>query len=983
MTPLTAADFPAFFEAVHGHEPFLWQAELVDRVMAGAGWPQGVDVPTGLGKTAVIDVAVFALAAQADLDPKDRTAPTRTFVVVDRRVIVDQSFERARSIADALLVDDAEPVVRQVAAALRSLSGGAERPLEVVRMRGGTTWGWRWLAAPAQPAVVVATVDQFGSRLLFRGYGVGQSLRSIDAALCGADSLLILDEAHLSQPLIDTMRAAGGHQRRAAVAVSPRPPIPPVLLSATLPPGIGAFRPDLDRETSPTARRRLDATRTASLVDLATPKDPGPDMARALSAFALDASTRGIERVAVVCNTVRMAREVFRLVGDGADGTDAALLVGRCRDVERQAVNETWLPRLQARDDRVAAGPVIAVATQTIEVGVDLDVDFLVTEAAPVDALLQRLGRLNRRGLRPEAEAVVVRAAHRHDDDPVYGKATGRTWEWLTEQAGRPEPVRATGAVAALERAPRIDLSPRTLAEVLTPERRRELAAEPPLSPVVLGPVLDGWARTSPSPVPDQPVAPYLHGISRPAADVQVCWRAGLGSPRGNLGDWKDELASAPVTSGEVVSVPIWEAKRFLAGVGDGGLVSDLEGAPDGDLDVDLDEREPIAAVVVQADGSVAEYQAGVLRPGDTIVLPSEAGGHDQWGWTGESGEFVADVADLVLQRRRRARLRLDVLVPPGSGVDRQGVEGEIAGLRAAGEEGQLPDHELLSQAITGVAAAVGEPDGGRLRALAGGSFRVVRVASRWFVVTGSVLPANGSDRARVSTRPPDDEMGDEDDCTSSLSSTKVTLEQHLCDVARLAQRQARLLGLSDVLVGAVELAGRMHDLGKADPRFQAMLHQGELEALASGELLAKSGMDPADRAAYHRARERSGWPRGMRHESVSAALVGDLRRSSPELFEGIDAELVAHLVQSHHGRARPLLPARADPAPRLVTVDLPGADARAEVRSDRDIVDWDGPARFARLGRRYGWWGLALLESIVRLADLAVSQSYEIAGRP
>ena len=39
-------------------------------------------------------------------------------------------------------------------------------------------------------------MDQIGSRLLFRGYGVGPNSRSIHAALAGNDSLIVLDGAH-------------------------------------------------------------------------------------------------------------------------------------------------------------------------------------------------------------------------------------------------------------------------------------------------------------------------------------------------------------------------------------------------------------------------------------------------------------------------------------------------------------------------------------------------------------------------------------------------------------------------------------------------------------------------------------------------------------------------------------------------------------------------------------------------------------------
>jgi CRISPR-associated endonuclease/helicase Cas3 len=72
-------------------------------------------------------------------------------------------------------------------------------------MRGGVDWLWLWIERPDRHAITTGTVDQVGSRLLFRGYGVGDRLRPIDAAMVGTDSLIVIDEAHLSDPFLSTL----------------------------------------------------------------------------------------------------------------------------------------------------------------------------------------------------------------------------------------------------------------------------------------------------------------------------------------------------------------------------------------------------------------------------------------------------------------------------------------------------------------------------------------------------------------------------------------------------------------------------------------------------------------------------------------------------------------------------------------------------------------------------------------------------------
>lgn len=250
MTIFNANQFSDFYKAVHGKTddpdfgPFPWQLRLAASVCAG-NWPCAIAVPTAAGKTTCIDIAVFALACGA------KNAARRTFFVVDRRIVVDQAYMHGenlqtrldgasdgilRKVADnlreignpgwlSLTVNEQDRLLslqRAILKAANNLQARAKlwkevanedvkwiesRPLDVYALRGGMYRETAWARSPLQPTLIASTVDQVGSRLLFRGYGVSGSMRPIHAGLVGNDSLILLDEAHCSKPFDQTMQA--------------------------------------------------------------------------------------------------------------------------------------------------------------------------------------------------------------------------------------------------------------------------------------------------------------------------------------------------------------------------------------------------------------------------------------------------------------------------------------------------------------------------------------------------------------------------------------------------------------------------------------------------------------------------------------------------------------------------------------------------------------------------------------------------------
>ena len=170
-------------------------------------------------------------------------------------------------------------------------------------------------------------------------------------------------------------------------------------------------------------------------------------------------------------------------------------------------------------------------------------------------------------------------------------------------------------------------------------------------------------------------------------------------------------------------------------------------------------------------------------------------------------------------------------------------------------------------------------------------------------------------------------------------------------------------------------LAARLHDVGKADPRFQSWMYGGN--PWASGpRLLAKSGRLPTSRREYERARQESAYPRGGRHELLSVRLI----ENSGLLEDAHDQDLLLHLVASHHGYCRPFAPVVKDGDPLKVEGTILGYQMSASSGTGLERLDGGVPDRFWRLVRRCGWWNLAYLESLLRLADHRCSTEEEAA---
>jgi CRISPR-associated endonuclease/helicase Cas3 len=976
---LRVEDFAAFFEEVHGHPPFPWQKRLLAQIAAKGEWPGVLDLPTGSGKTAAIDIAVFHLALEANCF-EQRRAPVRIAFVVDRRLVVDDAFDRARKLEDTLKAPEGA-VTTCVARRLKFLSGDGP-PLIARRLRGGIPREDDWARTPSQPTILCSTVDQVGSRLLFRGYGISDSMKPVHAGLVGSDCLILLDEAHLAEPFRQTLNWVstyrGANWRECDTAA------PWSISHLTATPGAelhDAFSLDERDSSHPVLKKRLEARKPARLVAPAKPGRRGQetvetedeerdgsdkDLARrvamvtnevrcAIDHFKKAANGVSVPAIGVVVNRVARARAAFEQlrqkfgeeIGAGLI-EEPILMIGPARPVDRDELAARLKP-IRTNAFRQIEKPLVVVATQCIEAGVDIDLDALITEVAPLDSLRQRFGRLNRAGrdIIPFAAIIASRSdVSAREDDPVYGKAIKAAWHCLTEAARREH---GHDIVEFGVGSFGIAMEP----EALSPKDD---------APVLLPAHLDLLSQTSPVPAADPDIALYLHGPSRQPDSITVVWRADIEPGRADQ-DVTRLLTLVPPRSLEAIELPLWAVRGWL----EGGRKSAADMG-------DIPGREPEQQGEGRARRRVFRWKGndersrwvdpGALRPGDTVIVPTHYGGVDRFGWNPDCEDPATDVARTAAEpfagRRFAARAAPGLL---GS-VSNEALADALS--TAVTERWQdVRDALMALDLLEDIRQDLVALDDARRKISVTACLDLYGFDDerpRGVVV---VAPFGINDRGAMEEGRPN---ATEDDLSGSVSGFPLSLQQHSSDVEQKAEQFAKAAGLRADRVVDLKLAGFLHDQGKRDPRFQAWLHFGDplgFDPDDEKDILAKSG-----RSLPPSAREKTGLPDHWRHEALSVRLARAHRR----LAEAHDADLVLWLFGAHHGYGRPFFPHQdpkeqaPDTGPQSLGFDWNG-------------FDW--PSLFARLKARYGVWDLARMEAILRLADHRASEdARELAAK-
>ena len=183
----------------------------------------------------------------------------------------------------------------------------------------------------------------------------------------------------------------------------------------------------------------------------------------------------------------------------------------------------------------------------------------------------------------------------------------------------------------------------------------------------------------------------------------------------------------------------------------------------------------------------------------------------------------------------------------------------------------------------------------------------------------------------------------------SKTSKLPVAGQVHTDDVTRNVEQIVNGLPLPDELKAAIIVAAKFHDLGK-----RRVLWQRSIGNPTPVNWWAKSGGKFKPRNLGD----------AYRHEFGSLVDVLDPNQPHFDEFKALSddmQEVVLHLIAVHHGMGRPHFPTDYifDPEPKGANVEQIAAEV---------------PQRFARLQRKYGRWGLAYLESLLRAADWSAS---------
>lgn len=397
--------FDEFFKKATGLKegPYPFQREFAE----AKDLYQLVDVPTGLGKTAMVILGWLWRRFHAREEVRKAT-PRRLVYCLPMRVLVEQTRENARKWMANLCQ-----------------AGYLQKDVPVHVLMGGEDQG-DWAMWPEREAILIGTQDMLLSRALNRGYAASRARWPMEFGLLHNDCLWVFDEVQLMGSGLATTAQFEAFRRKLPTGNSPqakdRHGCQSVWMSATMQRDwlkTVDFAPWVDSSTplelSEEDRKCEEVKKRWEANKLLKPTDAKIGDATSLAERILTVHKRGT-RTLVVVNTVRRACELFQALNAGDGGAQNQGRKGKKKrePQDNPTVPGTSKPRIVLLHSRfrpgdrarafqeVLADPspegTIVVSTQVIEAGVDVSATTLFTELAPWASLVQRFGRCNRKG---------------------------------------------------------------------------------------------------------------------------------------------------------------------------------------------------------------------------------------------------------------------------------------------------------------------------------------------------------------------------------------------------------------------------------------------------------------------------------------------------------------------------------------------------------------------------------------------------------
>ena len=826
--------------------------------------------------------------------------PRRLVYVVDRRAVVDQ----ATTVADDI----------------RERSQDSK--LRVSTLRGQHVDNREWLADPASPAIIVGTVDMIGSRLLFSGYGVSRKMRPYHAGLLGADTLVVLDEAHLVPPFEKLLRTVEGEADTLGPHTEEDRKIVPrfrlLSLSATgrddeADKAGKVFRLLPEDRKDKIVEERLSAHKRLTVEKLDDRKNLVAEIVK--RAWTLG-TEQGPARVIVYCDirddAVKVKNELHKKFKNANPEPVSELLVGGRRVFEREALSN-WLKEYGfLGGDKGAQQPTFLIATSAGEVGVDLDADHMVCDLVAWERMVQRLGRVNRRG-KGDARVEVIAAP--------CPKETPEDWKnrLICLRKLGDERHASPGAILKLKERAKNDVElQKAIEAAMTPS---------PLRPALTRALVDAWSMTSLDKHTGRPddIQPWLRGWEEnQPPETTIIWRKHL---------------PVRVDDAESTKKEIKEIEAFFEAA-----------PPHASEKLEIETSRAVDWLVKRAKQLFTSKNASLLGQEDVIAyVLSPARDHRHTF----NGQNLTDSSD--------NKKKLSAMLPGVTLV----VDARFGGLTKDGMLDEKADPTTTSEIITGFTWLTKD---GMLDEKADGAPRVIDDGKEWLspkddepvvrfrvrlVTAKDNTEHDGNWRERFRFGVERTEEGDttrwifvekwrhdaetEDD--RSVGRLQELAEHHAWTEGK-ARALAETIGLPVSHVDMLAAAARLHDEGKRHDLWQRAANA------PPGKFYAKT-----DRRMNTRLLD------GYRHEFGSLPYA----QKDPRLGSLPDdlRDLALHLVAAHHGWARPI-------------ISTNGCDAPPSVLEKRAC---DVALRFARLQKQWGPWGLAWWEALLRAADQQASR--------